>query len=137
MGKTKKIICLLGMLAMLGCATVPKVDRCATENNIRFVTLVGSEVEHKSCYDMDIVTWKNVVEVCRNGVWRGSNLWATWNGCRYMLVQQNGPEDITIVGYFKNFEQMKEFIEITMPMVEKKKHDDIWKEFEKTLKGLE
>ena len=110
---------LVLLIFLTSCATIP-TDRCGIENDIRFVILEGYSVEHNSCIDnLVAMSWKTVIEVCENGRWKGTNLWCFWNGCRYKLIQQGEGEKITVVGYFKNFKQMKEFIKITMPMVRK------------------
>ena len=115
----KKLLLVL-LIFLASCATIPKADRCNSEDDIRFVVLKGYEVEHNSCIDdLIAVTWKTVIEVCNDGSWRGTNLWCYWNGCRYKLIQQNEGESITVIGKFRNLEQMKEFIKITMPMVRK------------------
>lgn len=114
-------ILIFMLLLFMGCATVPKIDRCSTQDDIRFVVLEGFEVVHDSCVDdLEAVSWKTEIEVCRDKIWTGTNLWCYWNGCGYKLVQQEGEEeDISIVGFFRTLDQIKEFIEITMPMVRK------------------
>lgn len=102
------------LIFLSSCATVPK-NSCSPEG-VHFIILKGFEVEHDSCLGLKAISWKIEINLCENGKWKTTNLWSFWNGCRYKLIQQNKNNTIDIIGKFKTLDDMKRFLEITMPM---------------------
>lgn len=113
--------CYILLTFLVCCASVSpshkNVETCL-EGKIRFVTLVGSEVEHTACgSDLTVVVWKTAIRVCDKGKWKGTNLWTVWDGCAWKLVQEEGGGNISIVGRFKKLGDLESFLEIMLPMV--------------------
>jgi hypothetical protein len=109
------IIIGLVLFFLTSCATTPKSARaphqyCSEEWNVRFITLEGFEVQHKSCTGMDVVTWKVEIWVCEDNEWKNTNLWTVWDGCDYKLIQQNNDNTVDIMGYYENLDMLKKFL---------------------------
>jgi hypothetical protein len=114
----KKLFLVL-LILLTSCATLPK-ENC-TQDDIQFIILKGFSVEHKSCLDLDALSWKIEIRVCEDNKWKKSNLWSYWNGCRYKLWQDiEGSNELLYIGKFKTLDKMKEFLEITLPMTKVK-----------------
>jgi hypothetical protein len=134
----KKIICLLITLFMLGCVSTPKpwvlpTDGCVP-GEFFFKTLEGFEMEHELCgSDTIVITWNNHISIWSDECTEiGTNLFTYWDGCDYILFQNNKEGDYTDImkiGRFGSFKKLAEFLEATRPLVEQPKGcaDDIMK----------
>ena len=107
----KKLFLVL-LIFLISCASLP-VEKPCEQWDIRFIVLEGFEVQHKSCDDMDVVTWKIDINVCDEGKWKTTNLWSTWDGCDYVLYQQFD-KDIDFLGYFSNLDKMEKFLKANL-----------------------
>jgi hypothetical protein len=106
---------LLLFLFLVSCVSLPIQKPCEQWDS-KFKTL-DFFVQHKSCGNMDVVTHKIKIDICYNGEWKTTNIWATWDGCDYWLVQQDKKKIITLE-YFKNIEEMRNFLKETLPQAD-------------------
>jgi len=116
----KKLFLVL-LIFLVSCASLP-IEKPCKQWDSRYETL-DFFVQHKSCRGYDIVTHKVKIDVCYDGEWKTTNIWATWDGCDYKLIEQDG-KNIKILGYFRNFEKIGDFLKEELPkadMIDKDK----------------